>query len=499
MQQTQTLSLRISEALRKRLEDIRKLTAIRKGESVSTSEIAKKLLESAREERFEVVALLSKPTESLVEIRRKGEAGQMLTRAQWTVLAYFVQQGCESFSKNPLSRETWIGILKAFDAAHQLRAKASAQDEYYLGNLPGDCRPERSKPSDPATAELVRKTVAETVRRLSNPATKWTPMLAARNLYVLGTYYPWGEVKGSTNPQNTWSFATYWQDSASGLDYANNRYYSNAYGRFMTPDPSRSSGGPSNPQSWNRYAYVSGDPVNFHDPAGLMEEEVCSSGDGSACDDGGGGGDPTGYCDPSIEDCSSTCVSADGFTPMPGPGCQSGGAPPTQTTTPVPACNTDVPKITTTLNNLASDILGITAQKDAAITPADLLALQATLASDAQNDLGNFNGGHFFLDLSLSSVANDFGGSSTAAYTDFIGLFDPSGNGRRYPNPVATTDPNHSYYLHDHSTNGNQDLTFHFDRYNPYHHFPIGTLQHFGVDVLYGNLGVHCLDPAWRN
>ena len=49
-QQDQTLSLRISEALRKRLEEIRKLTALRKGENASTSEIAKQLLESAREE-----------------------------------------------------------------------------------------------------------------------------------------------------------------------------------------------------------------------------------------------------------------------------------------------------------------------------------------------------------------------------------------------------------------------------------------------------------------
>ena len=190
LQQTQTLSLRISEALRKRLEDIRKLTALRKGESVSTSEIAKQLLESAREGRFEVVELLARPSEALLEIRRKGEAGQMLTRAQWTVLAYFVQQGSEAFSKNPLSRETYIGILKAFDAAHQLRARPSSptqsnNDEYYLGNLPSDCRPERSKASDPVTPELVRKTVAETARRLSNPAAKWTPDLAARNLYAL--------------------------------------------------------------------------------------------------------------------------------------------------------------------------------------------------------------------------------------------------------------------------------------------------------------------------
>jgi RHS repeat-associated protein len=84
-----------------------------------------------------------------------------------------------------------------------------------------------------------------------------------------GTYYPWGEDKGSTNPQDTWSFATYWRDSATGLDYADNRYYSNAYGRFMTPDPYRRSAHPRNPQSWNRYAYALGDPVNRNDPKGL--------------------------------------------------------------------------------------------------------------------------------------------------------------------------------------------------------------------------------------
>ena len=48
------------------------------------------------------------------------------------------------------------------------------------------------------------------------------------------------------------------------------RYYSNAYGRFMTPDPYQASGGPSDPQSWNRYAYTGGDPVNRMDPSGTM-------------------------------------------------------------------------------------------------------------------------------------------------------------------------------------------------------------------------------------
>jgi hypothetical protein len=120
---------------------------------------------------------------ALLAIRRKGEAGQTLSRAEWTALAYYVQQGAESFTRNPLARESYIGILKAFEAAHQLRARPSSRDEYYLGNLPGDCRPERAKTSE--AAELVRQTVAETARRMNNPATKWTPMLAARNLYVL--------------------------------------------------------------------------------------------------------------------------------------------------------------------------------------------------------------------------------------------------------------------------------------------------------------------------
>lgn len=37
----------------------------------------------------------------------------------------------------------------------------------------------------------------------------------------------------------------------------------------MTPDPYTASGGPASPESWNRYAYTRGDPVNRFDPAGL--------------------------------------------------------------------------------------------------------------------------------------------------------------------------------------------------------------------------------------
>jgi RHS repeat-associated protein len=119
------------------------------------------------------------------------------------------------------------------------------------------------------------------------------------------SYFPWGEPKGTSNPQDTWNFATYWADSATGLDYASNRYYSNIGGRFMTPDPSSSSDA-TNPQSWNQYAYSYGDPVNNLDPSGLdtclSSWSVSSSGvisvtvydcsGGVNAGPGGGGGSP---------------------------------------------------------------------------------------------------------------------------------------------------------------------------------------------------------------
>lgn len=50
---------------------------------------------------------------------------------------------------------------------------------------------------------------------------------------------------------------------------ADQRYYSPGTGRFLTADPYLPSAGAENPSSWNRYAYVEGDPINRLDPSGL--------------------------------------------------------------------------------------------------------------------------------------------------------------------------------------------------------------------------------------
>jgi RHS repeat-associated protein len=49
-------------------------------------------------------------------------------------------------------------------------------------------------------------------------------------------------------------------------DYMHFRYYASTMGRFLKPDNIIPN--PANPQSWNLYNYVNGNPVNFNDPSG---------------------------------------------------------------------------------------------------------------------------------------------------------------------------------------------------------------------------------------
>jgi RHS repeat-associated protein len=84
-------------------------------------------------------------------------------------------------------------------------------------------------------------------------------------------YFPYGEEQVTT-ASDTEKFGTYYRDQRTNLDYADQRYYSSVYGRFLTADPSLGSASASQPSSWNRYAYVVGDPVNLSDPTGLGEE-----------------------------------------------------------------------------------------------------------------------------------------------------------------------------------------------------------------------------------
>src|SRR5690349_17562062 len=102
----------------------------------------------------------------------------------------------------------------------------------------------------------------------------------------IGKYYPYGVERPSATANGKEKFATYFRDSETGLDYADQRYEAPGTGRFLTADGYIATGGAGDPSSWNRYAYTRGDPVNRFDPGGRCDQ----SGDGdfsaTVCGDG---------------------------------------------------------------------------------------------------------------------------------------------------------------------------------------------------------------------
>ena len=118
--------------------------------------------------------------------------------------------------------------------------------------------------------------------------------LSNDRLGSVGKYYPYGQEKPSATPNGTEKFTGYFRDSETGFDYANNRYHNPGTGRFLTSDPYQNSAGPTDPGSWNRYAYTRGDPVNRYDPTGLEDSDDPDDGDcndsGEYCAGGGAGG-----------------------------------------------------------------------------------------------------------------------------------------------------------------------------------------------------------------
>ena len=88
-------------------------------------------------------------------------------------------------------------------------------------------------------------------------------------------YLPFGEAW--TPPQNpdVRQFAGKERDAETGFDYFGARYYAGGLGRFTTADQIVDvKKATPNPQLWNRYAYVSSNPLRKIDPDGRWEREV---------------------------------------------------------------------------------------------------------------------------------------------------------------------------------------------------------------------------------
>jgi RHS repeat-associated protein len=180
----------------------------------------------------------------------------------------------------------------------------------------------------------------------------------------VASYYPYGEEETPT-ANDTQKFATYTRDSATGLDYAQNRYYASQIGRFTTADPYSGSAAPEDPQSWNRYPYVGNDPTNHRDPSGLLQ---------GGGDDGSNGGCTVGWTCPGddvwLDDAESVCPANTGGIgqgldegifggPPMGLACFMQGAQQKQPEPPKASCNITVAFSGTPING--QNLVGLTA------------------------------------------------------------------------------------------------------------------------------------------
>jgi RHS repeat-associated protein len=103
-------------------------------------------------------------------------------------------------------------------------------------------------------------------------------------------YLPYGE---EANPgaiaNDQIKFATYTRDNSTGLDYADQRFFTSQFGRFLSADRFKQAAKANDSGSWNKYSYTRGDPVNRRDRRGTCDDQLFDMSDGSG--DGGGDGD----------------------------------------------------------------------------------------------------------------------------------------------------------------------------------------------------------------
>jgi hypothetical protein len=187
--QQQTLSIRISESLREFLELSRQILANGRGDAVSISDVAKRLLESAKEDRLdfrlEIAELQQSPTEALAQMRRKWQQQQPLSRAEWVFLGQYIQIACEDVSRtaNIPSPDSFIAVLEALLAVRSLRTdRGGGLDRFYLGNLGVTVsRVFSERQFDP---DLLQHAARGLILELRDSASPQMPVFAGRNLYV---------------------------------------------------------------------------------------------------------------------------------------------------------------------------------------------------------------------------------------------------------------------------------------------------------------------------
>jgi RHS repeat-associated protein len=205
----------------------------------------------------------------------------------------------------------WLAALSGGSTFAQVR-NGFAYSLEFQNNVVRLCPMTSSGTSTAANLKYVMTDVQGSARALMNNTGSGTSTIIARHDYLPFGEEIWAGVgqrtamqKYSVTDKVRQRFALTERDEATGLDHTWFRQYDSFAGRWTSPDPYGGSMTVANPQSFNRYAYVSNDPVNLIDPTGLFcvyredwNEKTATLTVTEECYLEGGGGGGGGFVNP---------------------------------------------------------------------------------------------------------------------------------------------------------------------------------------------------------
>lgn len=293
--------------------------------------------------------------------------------------------------------------------------------------------------------------------------------------------YPWGQESLHSGSRYDEHFAGMsWHDYAVDLDPTLFRMYSSTYGRWMTPDPL--AGDVSNPQSLNRYAYVLNNPTNLVDPSGMGPCD--RNPDAGVCNhdpnlrDAVGNWDQYDSC--YVDGLSTSCGIAFGLIGMdaavqcPGP-CTGFGT------------NAAGQTIVVQFSAFAGGASGYFYGPDLANGINIVNGMVLTDAGYNKYIQVTYAGA---IEAQRQALANAIAANSGGAitYQQAYDALDPATGhlkGGNYDFGYGLSIPNCTFGRCDNGVHFVDGLV-HLDSANPLD-FPLGTAEHFGVDVFLGN------------
>lgn len=136
-EQQKLISFRVEDSFLQKFEALKERFSVG-GKKITTSDLARSLLEAAQVQHGEFGELLGDQVESIKHIQQLAQTRQPLRKAQWEFVAFLVHRAYQSHRRQMVQGRYFKAALQAFATWRRLLEReglSSQSDEYFLSNL----------------------------------------------------------------------------------------------------------------------------------------------------------------------------------------------------------------------------------------------------------------------------------------------------------------------------------------------------------------------------